>query len=177
MSRIGKQIIEIPKGTDVTIQDGVISVKGPKGELKRNFNDSVEVVMENNTLALKPVRNSLETLALWGTYGAHLSNMIQGVNTPFEKKLIIEGIGYRAEMQGTTLVMNLGFSHQIKLAVPESLKIAIDKGIITISGVSKDEVGGFAAKVRSYKKPEPYKGKGIRYENEIVKRKQGKKSV
>ena len=115
--------------------------------------------------------------SLWGTYASHIENVIKGVNDAYTKKLIIEGIGYKADVEGTDLVLALGFSHPIKVSIPPSLKVTSEKGIITVTGVSKEEVGQFAANIRAFKKPEPYKGKGIHYEDEVIRRKQGKKSA
>ena len=120
---------------------------------------------------------SLANKALWGTYSSHIQNMVKGVATPFAKKLILEGIGYKSEVKGSNLVMALGFSHQVIVPVPEGLKVTAEKNIITTTGADKELVGSFAAKVRSLKKPEPYKGKGMRYEGEVIKRKQGKKTA
>lgn len=175
MSRIGKKIIEIPEKTEVTVSGGKVSVKGPKGTLERTLGPEVLVSVADGKITFTPKEGS--TAALWGTYSSHVENLIKGVNEPFVKKLIIEGIGYKAEIKGTDLVLSLGFSHLVKLVIPATLKVASDKGIVTISGMNKEEVGQFAAKIRAWKKPEPYKGKGIRYENEIIRRKQGKKSA
>jgi large subunit ribosomal protein L6 len=175
MSRIGKKIIDLPEKTEVTVSGNKVAVKGPKGSLEREFSD-VDVTLDGRTVKLVP-REELSNTALWGTSASHIINMVKGVNEPFVKKLIIEGIGFKADVKGTDLVMALGFSHPIKMAIPASLKVTSDKGIITISGINKDEVGQFAANIRALKKPEPYKGKGIRYDDEIIRRKQGKKSV
>ncbi len=177
MSRVGKQNIIIPEKTTVVFTDGQLLVKGPKGELNRHFKSSIDISIKDNSVTLEPKRNDLASKALWGTYASHISNMIAGVNTPFVKKLIIEGIGYKAEVVGANLNLALGFSHPIVLAIPKTLTITHEKGVLTITGINKDEVGAFSANVRSLKKPEPYKGKGIRYEKEIIRRKQGKKSV
>jgi len=177
MSRIGKQIISIPEKTEVIKNDGVISVKGPLGELKREFKDDIEIVIEGNEIKLKPKQESSFSTALWGTYASHIKNMVSGVNTAYEKKLIVEGIGFKVEIAGKELVLNLGFSHQIKVNIPEDLNVTVEKNTITISGINKETVGQFASKIKSLKKPEPYKGKGIRYEGEVIRRKQGKKAV
>lgn len=177
MSRIGKQTITIPAGTTVTFTDGVFAVKGPKGELKKNFNNSIDIKIEGNDITLTPVKKSIETNALWGTYASHIVNMLQGVNTPFVKKLILEGIGYKADVSGTSLNMALGFSHPVKLEIPTGLTVTSEKGVVTVTGPDKELVGQFAAIIRDHKKPEPYKGKGFRYEGEVIKRKQGKKTA
>lgn len=177
MSRIGKQIIEIPNGTTVELTDSLITVKGPKGTLVRDLNSKVKVVIEGNEARVEPLDNDLPTQALWGTFSSLLRNMVTGVNTPFERKLVVEGVGYRAEMQGADLVLNVGFSHPVKFSVPEGLTASVEKNVITIAGADKESVGQFAATVRASRKPEPYKGKGIRYDDEVIRRKQGKKSV
>lgn len=178
MSRIGKQIIEIPQGTTVSVDGNVYSVKGPKGELKRAFRDEVVITIDGDKISFAP-KSEKNVLAksLWGTYASHISNMIQGVNTPYEKKLIVEGVGFRVELQGKQLKFALGFSHDVFVDIPETLEVTTEKNNITIIGIDKEEVGRFAANVRALKKPEPYKGKGIRYHDEVVRRKQGKKSV
>ncbi len=177
MSRIGKKIIEIPKGTEVTFASGMFTVKGPQGTLSKKLSDAIVLTITPESITLVPRKETIASRALWGTYGSHITNMIAGVNTLFTKKLILEGIGYKSEVKGTELVMALGFSHPVKIAVPASLKVTAEKNVITISGIDKEEVGAFAADVRSWKEPEPYKGKGLRYEGEVIKRKQGKKSA
>jgi large subunit ribosomal protein L6 len=178
MSRIGKKPIAIPAKTEVTISDSTIIVKGPLGELSRSFrSDVIDIKIEDNIVLLTPKNDLLETKALWGTFGSHIKNMIAGVNQEYVIKLIIEGVGYKADVQGTTLVMSLGFSHPVKIEIPKGISCKVEKGEITISGINKEVVGQFAAVVRSNKKPEPYKGKGIRYSDEIIRRKEGKKSV
>lgn len=177
MSRIGKKQIALPAKTEVLISGEHVTVKGPLGELKRDFRSEIGIAVENNILTLTPKRNSLDILALWGTYASHLQNMISGVNKAFEKKLIVEGIGYKSEVKGKELVLALGFSHQVRVDIPDDLKVTAEKNIITVSGLNSEKVGQFAANVRALKKPEPYKGKGIRYEKEVIRRKQGKKSV
>jgi len=177
MSRIGKQNIIIPEKTTLSLKDGLLSVKGPKGEINRYFKNSVDINIADKAVTLSPARNDLATKALWGTYASHISNMIEGVNKPFSKKLIIEGIGFKAEVKVKDLHLALGFSHPIILAIPEGLTVVHEKGTLTITGIDKDLIGQFSAEIRALKKPEPYKGKGIRYDNEVIRRKQGKKSV
>ena len=177
MSRIGKQIIEIPAKTEVTFVDGVFKVKGPKGDLSKKFNDTVAITIDGSKITLLPVKETLESKALWGTYASHIINMLGGVNTHYSKKLILEGIGFKSEVVGTMLKMSLGFSHPVNIEIPAGLTIVIEKGVHTFSGADKEVVGSFAAKIRSLKKPEPYKGKGFRYSDEIIKRKQGKKTA
>ena len=177
MSRIGKLPIAIPAGTDVSITHDEIIVKGKGGTLKRPLHSAVSVKVENGTVIVAPAGGTRLARALWGTYAAHVRNMITGVTTPFTKKLQIEGIGYRAELAGKQIKLALGFSHPVLVPIPEGLTVAIEKNIISISGADIELVGGFAASIRAIKKPEPYKGKGIRYEGEVVRQKQGKKAA
>ena len=177
MSRIGKKVIVIPQKTEVSYSDGVITVKGPLGTLTKKFKQDIEIAIGTGEITLLPKRETLENKALWGTYLSHIMNMIAGVTTPYVKKLIIEGIGYKSEVKGETLVLALGFSHGVNVPIPKVLKITAEKNVVTVTGIDKEIVGEFVAKVRSLKKPEPYKGKGIRYEGEVVKRKQGKKTA
>ena len=177
MSRIGKKVIAIPKGTEVKLTSGVLSVKGPLGTLEKKFKSDITVNITPEQVTLEPKTLTLENKALWGTYASHIMNMISGVTTPFMKKLILEGIGYKSEVKGANLVLALGFSHPVNVSIPATLKVTAEKNIITVSGMDKEVVGEFVAKVRALKKPEPYKGKGMRYEKEVIKRKQGKKTV
>ena len=175
MSRIGKKIITVPEKTEVKIGAGVISVKGPLGELSRTFKDDVKIAIADGKITLTPVGEDAN--ALWGTYSAHISNMIKGVHTLFQKKLIIEGVGYKWDVKGEDLNLALGFSHPVNVSIPATLKVTAEKNLITVTGIDKEVVGEFVASVRALKKPEPYKGKGMRYESEVIKRKQGKKTV
>ncbi len=177
MSRIGKKGIILPERTEIKISEGLISVKGPLGELKRPLHPMIKVTVEGNNIILNPVKETLESRALWGTYASHISNMVSGVNKPFEKKLVLEGIGYKSEVRGDKIAFALGFSHPVEMAIPAGLKVTAEKNNITVTGSDKELVGAFAANIRALKKPEPYKGKGMRYENEVIARKQGKKSV
>ncbi len=177
MSRIGKKPIVIPQGTEVTIDGQNVVVRGPLGELSMNVHNSVSIEKNENEVVLTPTNEEIQTIALWGTNASLVQNMVDGVNKAFEKKLILEGVGYRVEMQGTDLVLNVGFSHPVNVSVPEGLTVTVEKNTISISGISKHAVGQFAAKVRAIKKPEPYKGKGIRYDDEVIRRKEGKKAV
>ena len=177
MSRIGKKVIAIPEKTEITLDGRALNVKGPLGTLNKTFKSDISITIGENGITLVPEKVTLENKALWGTYSSHISNMIAGVNKAFVKKLIIEGIGYKSEVKADTLVLALGFSHPVNVLIPKTLKVTAEKNIITVTGVDKEVVGEFVAKVRSLKKPEPYKGKGIRYEGEIIKRKQGKKTV
>jgi large subunit ribosomal protein L6 len=178
MSRLGKKPIPVPAGVDVKIEDGRITVKGPKGELVRDF-DAKLLKMEKTAegLVITPQKQNWKILALWGTYASHAKNMMKGVTGGFSKVLVIEGIGFRAQTEGKQLVLNLGFSHPVKMAIPEGIEIKVEKNKINISGFNKELVGQTAATIRSLKKPEPYKGKGIRYEKEIIRKKAGKKAV
>lgn len=177
MSRIGKKIIAIPAGTEVTLVNGVLTVKGAQGSLSKNFKNDIDVTIVDGKVTLTPKTMSLENRALWGTYASHVMNMVAGVTTPFVKKLILEGIGYKSEVKGTNLVLALGFSHPVNVPIPATLKVTAEKNVITVSGIDKEVVGEFAANLRSMKKPEPYKGKGMRYDGEVIKRKQGKKTA
>ncbi len=176
MSRLGKQPVTIPENVTVTIENGVLTVKGPKATLARPVRNDVTFSLEGNTLTLTPGKTDLAT-ALWGTYAAHVRNMIKGVTEGFEKILEIEGVGYRAEVKGTNLSMNLGFSHPVILAIPEGITAEVVKNVITLKGPDLEALNQFAANVRKVKKPEPYKGKGIRYRGEFIIRKQGKKAA
>ena len=177
MSRIGKQPIIIPPKTSVTREGDIISVKGPLGELRRTFIDDVTITITPESITLLPANEEPFSKILWGTYASHLRNMIAGVNAPYKKTLFIEGVGFRAEISGKKLILSIGFSHKVEMPIPEGITMTSEKGAMTITGIDKDLVGQFAAKIREQKKPEPYKGKGIRYEGEVIRRKQGKKTV
>ncbi len=177
MSRIGRQIIAIPEKVTVSITDGLLTVKGPKGELQKEFKPVVEFNINEKEVTLTPHRDDIETNSLWGTYASHVKNMIKGVVEPYVVKLILEGIGFKAEVSGTNLNLALGFSHPIKLEIPKGITMTSEKGAITITGIDKEQVTQFAASLRAMKKPEPYKGKGFRYEKEVIRRKQGKKTA
>jgi large subunit ribosomal protein L6 len=177
MSRIAKKPIIIPAKTEASFAAGVMTVKGPLGELKKNFRDDISITIANNEIVLVPNRQTLQAKALWGTYASHIKNMIAGVNKPYEKKLIVEGIGFKADVKGKDLALALGFSHPINVPIPADLKVISEKNIVTVSGIDSEKVGQFAAVVRALKKPEPYLGKGIRYSDEVIRRKQGKKAA
>ena len=181
MSRIGKQLIEIPAGVEFKLDSGkhetVVHVKGPLGSLSRAFSNDITIKHEGNTVTLSPTGDSIYLRALWGTYGSHIANMVLGVTKGFVKKMIIEGIGYKADVKGSTLNLSLGLSHPVNLPIPEGLKITHEKGLLTLTSHNKEMLGQFCADLQHWKKPEPYKGKGIRYEGEIIRRKTGKKSV
>ncbi len=178
MSRIGKQTIIIPVGVTVLKNGQNIAVKGKEGEVSRAFkDDEVNINIENSGITLSLQKDNVSARSLWGTYASHLKNMIEGVTKPYQKKLILEGIGFKSEVSGTNMTLSLGFSHPVKIEIPAGIKATAEKNVITITGVDKEKVGEFAAKIRALKKPEPYKGKGFRYEKEVIKRKQGKKSA
>lgn len=179
MSRLAKQPIVIPSGVTATLEKGVFAVKGPKGELSRTFTTGdVNMVIENNAVVVTPrTMDDAFIRALLGTYASHVINMIEGVTKGYEKKLILEGVGFKSAVSGNTLDLALGFSHPVKVEIPAGLTVTAEKNVVTVTGIDKELVGSFTAKVRSLKKPEPYKGKGFRYDGEIIRRKQGKKSA
>ena len=176
MSRLGKKSIIIPSGTDVAVLDTELTVKGKGGTLKKPVHSAVAITIADGMVSVAPATSSRLAKALWGTYAAHVRNMIAGVNEPFKRKLEVQGIGYKVDLSGNTLTLSVGFSHPVKMTVPEGLTALVEKNVITISGADRDAVGQFAAIVRAVRKPEPYKGKGIRYEGEVVRHKEGKKS-
>ncbi len=177
MSRLGKLAIQIPSGTEVSVGTGEITVKGKGGTLTRSVHPAVSIKVENGEVFVTPAQKNRLGRALWGTYAAHVRNMVQGVNTPFMKKLHVEGIGYRVELAGKQLKLSVGFSHPVLVSIPEGIVVVVEKNVVSVSGADKEQVGEFAASVRAIKKPEPYKGKGIRYEGEVVRQKQGKKAA
>ncbi len=177
MSRIGKKGVTIPTGTTATKDGSTVTVKGPHGELVRDFPGAVIITITETGISFEPKNSSKEARSLWGTYASHLVNMVAGVNKPFEKILIIDGIGYKVEPQGNVLVFSLGFSHKVPMDIPSDVKAVVLKNTITLSSINKESVGQFAAQIRAKKKPEPYKGKGIHYSDEVIRRKQGKKSA
>ncbi|MEK7596468.1 MAG: 50S ribosomal protein L6 [Patescibacteria group bacterium] len=177
MSRIGKNPIKIPEGVIVTIKDGEVRVKGPKGELARDFLKEIRIESADGKINLRIDKKTKNSSALWGTYGSHIKNMIEGVMRGFEKKLEIEGVGYRVKLEGDKLILSLGFSHPIEIKKPVGVDFKVEKNKIVVSGTDKELVGQTAASIRALKKAEPYKGKGIRYEGEIVRRKAGKKAA
>jgi len=177
MSRIAKKPIVIPAKTTASYAAGIFSVKGPLGEIKKTLSQDISIIVADNTITISPAREDIANMAMWGSYASHIKNMLAGVNKVYEKKLIIEGIGFKADVKGKDLVLAVGFSHLVTLAIPEGIKVVSDKSGITVSGIDAEKVGQFAAQIRAVKKPEPYKGKGIRYSDEIIRRKQGKKAV
>ena len=177
MSRIGKKGIQIPEKTEVSMTAGLFKTKGPKGSLERNFLPEISVTIGDKEVTLAIVKESNLTKALWGTYASHIKNMIKGVETPYQKKLILEGVGFKSEIKGKELNLALGFSHPVIVPIPESITVTAEKNNITITGIDKELVGSFTANLRALKKPEPYKGKGMRYVDEVIRRKQGKKTA
>ncbi len=177
MSRLAKRPIAIPTKTEVTVSGSTITVKGPKGTLQKPLHRLISVEVGADGVQVSRKVLNLESQALVGTYASHVRNMLAGVNTGFAKKLLIEGVGYKWEVKGKNLQLALGFSHPVVVAIPDGLTVKIEKGALEVSGFDKEMVGQFAANVRALKKPEPYKGKGIRYEGEVVRRKQGKKAA
>jgi len=152
------------------------------GELNRQFKDDISISVSEGVINLEPnrtkkIRRAKEISSLWGTYASHINNMLKGVIKEFSKVLVIEGVGFRAAKEGSNLVLNIGFSHPVRAVIPPSIDLKVEKNTITISGPDKEQVGTFAAKIRDFKKPEPYKGKGIRYQNEVVRHKAGKKAA
>ncbi|MBN2197821.1 50S ribosomal protein L6 [Candidatus Wolfebacteria bacterium] len=175
MSKIGKKPIEIPEKVEVKINGAFLEFKGEKGTISIKLLPFIKTEIKDKTIFFSPENDLKQTLANWGTIRSLAANAIIGLIDGFEKVLEIEGVGYRANMEGETLVLNLGLSHPIKFTSPENIKILTEKNLIKISGIQKDLVGQTAAKIRAFKKPEPYKGKGIRYQGEVVRRKSGKK--
>lgn len=178
MSRIGKNPIIVPEAVTVTVEDGLVSAKGPLGELSVKIPRSFNVVLADGVLSIEVVRKAADSPALWGLYRALVANVVSGVVDGFEKHLEILGVGYRAEIKGDELVLHLGYSHPVPMKFPEGVKVALEgQNGIVISGADKQAVGQFAANIRSHRKPEPYKGKGIRYQGEHVRRKVGKRAA
>jgi large subunit ribosomal protein L6 len=176
MSRTGKKPIEAVSGVTVAINDRVVTAKGPKGEQKLTLMDIVNAKQTDQGIVIEPANDTTEARAAWGTTRALIANMVNGVSKGFEKKLQIQGVGFRAAMQGKDLKLSLGFSHEVVYIAPKGITIAAPTATeITISGADKQQVGQVAANIRAYRKPEPYKGKGVRYADEFVARKEGKK--
>ncbi|MGB0181951.1 MAG: 50S ribosomal protein L6 [Candidatus Puniceispirillales bacterium] len=176
MSRIGSNPITIPEGVNLMIENGKVSVKGKNGELQMTVPPLVDLEMADNTVLVKPANDTGKSRALWGTARAVINNMVTGVSEGFEKNLTIHGVGYRAQMQGNKLVLALGYSHPVEMDVPAEVKASVENNtLIKLSSHDKQVLGQFAAEIRSKRPPEPYKGKGVRYENEQILRKEGKK--
>lgn len=177
MSRVGKKPIEIPEGVTVSKTGSVVTVTGKKGTLELTLHPIIDIEIGDGTTRVVLVRHNKMAPALWGLFRALIANMVIGVTTGFQKKLEIEGVGYRVSLDGSTLVFLLGFSHPVRVDAPEGIAFAVERNNVFISGIKKALVSETAAKIRSLRPPEPYKGKGIRYEGEIIRRKAGKKSV
>ncbi len=177
MSRIGKLPVAVPAGVKINIADGALTVEGPKGKLSRTYNSLVQVKLENSEVSVTRVNDSKEARSFHGLYRNLIHNMVVGVSQGFSKTLVVNGVGYRAEVQGKLLVMALGYSNDFSVLIPEGIEVKVDQLKVIISGASKEAVGQFASQVRKLRGPEPYKGKGIRYEDEIIKRKVGKSGV
>jgi large subunit ribosomal protein L6 len=175
MSRVGKQPITIPSGVQVTIADGRIVVKGPKGQLERTLNPLVVVAQNGDTLSVTVGEpEEKRQRSLWGLTQRLVANMITGVTTGYSKQLEINGVGYKAVVQGKKLVLSLGYSHPIEFPFPAGIDISVEKNLVTVSGFDNELVGETAAEIRGFRKPEPYKGKGIKYTTETIRRKAGK---
>lgn len=175
MSRIGKKPIEIPAGVTITINGDVVTVKGPKGELTRSFNSDIEIKVEENVINLSRPSESKEHRSIHGTTRSLLANMVEGVSKGFEKSLELIGVGYRAQKQGKKLVLNVGYSHPVEFEPEEGVEVEVPSNTkVIVKGINKERVGALAANIRQVRPPEPYKGKGIRYEGEVVRRKEGK---
>jgi large subunit ribosomal protein L6 len=177
MSRIAKKPISIPEKTEVKVQNGILTVKGPLGELTRKVDADISFEITPTEVVVKKAKEVIANEAMLGTSVSILQNMIAGVNTLYIKKLMLDGIGFKTDVKGEDLVMSLGYSHQVIMTIPKGVKVVPEKGAVVFSGMDKEVVGRFAAEVRSKRKPEPYKGKGFHYDTEVIKRKQGKKSV
>jgi large subunit ribosomal protein L6 len=177
MSRLAKKPIPVPAKVSVDTTDGVLTVKGPKEVLSMPIHSSVSMEMTEEGVMVTPKTNTRLARALIGTFAAHLRSMMTGVETPWKKVLIMKGVGYKVELKGSDLVLNVGFSHPVTLSVPEGLTATVEKTTIRIEGADKQKVGQFAAEIRAIKPPEPYLGKGIAYDDEVIRRKQGKKAV
>ena len=175
MSRIGKKSINIPEGVEVKIENNVLKAKGPRGEAFLVIPDSLKVEISNNSLNVSSIRDEKDTKALWGTTRAHLNNLIKGLTQGFQKDLEIEGVGYRVNVEGKNLVLKVGYINPVSLEIPDDIEVNIEKNSISVSGNSKEKVGQFAANIKAVKPVEPYKGKGIHYKGERIRRKAGKK--
>jgi large subunit ribosomal protein L6 len=176
MSRVGKYPVEIPAGVQVAIAGRVLTAKGKLGELKLELTDNVEATVEGNRVSVKPKGNERQARMMWGTTRALVANMVKGVSVGYSKSMEINGTGFRAAVQGKNLVVNLGFSHDVIYPIPEGVKISCERPTaIKVEGIDRRQVGQVAAEIRSYRPPEPYKGKGVKYDVETILRKEGKK--
>ena len=176
MSRIGKNAVQVPDGVTVSVAEGLINVKGKKGEMSHSLSGVVEAELKDNEVVVRPRNDSKEARAMWGTTRAVVNNMVTGVSEGFKKELEIQGVGYRAQVKGKSLSLSLGFSHDVDFPIPEGIEIKTPSPTsIEVTGADKQKVGQVAAEIRSYRPPEPYKGKGVRYVGEYILRKEGKK--
>ncbi|MEI8103888.1 MAG: 50S ribosomal protein L6 [Candidatus Moraniibacteriota bacterium] len=176
MSRIGKKPVSIPQGVEVTVQVNQVAVKGPKGTLSLTAHNDVKVIVVENEVKVEPKGTNGKAAAIWGTTAKLIANMIEGVTTGFEKKLELNGVGFRMAIAGKNINLALGFSHPVVVPIPDGIEAKIENNILSFSGIDKQQVGQFAAEVRQLKPVEPYKGKGFRYVGEFVIRKEGKKT-
>jgi large subunit ribosomal protein L6 len=176
MSRLAKKPIAVEKAT-VTVESGVLSIQGPKGTLTKRVHPSVEIVVGAEGVQITPKDRSRLAKTLTGTFASHVKNMVAGVQKPFTKKILLEGVGYRVELKGKQLVLSIGFSHTVSLSIPEDVTATVENNAVTLTSPNKESVGQFAANIRRMKPAEPYLGKGFRYEGEVILRKQGKKAV
>jgi len=174
MSRIGKEPINVPKGVEIRLDKSNVQVKGPKGELSVDLHPKVAVNMDKEIIQLKKVDNSRTAREQWGLRRTLINNAVLGVSKGFEKTLEVIGVGYKADLQGKTIVLNVGYSHPVKIDLPKEIEAKVEKNKITLIGIDKQAVGELAAVIRRVRPPEPYKGKGIKYENEQIRRKAGK---
>ncbi len=177
MSKIGKKPVEIPDGVTVGIKEGALEASGKNASVSVPILRGVKVEISGGQIIFMPNNDKKQTMANWGTLRALVQNAVNGANEDFVKKLIIEGVGYRAKIEGTNLVLSLGYSHPIIFPIPDGVNVAVEKSIITVAGAQRAQVGEVSAEIRKFRKPEPYKGKGIRYSDEVVRRKAGKKAV
>ena len=177
MSRLGKKPIPIPKDVEIKFEGDLLTVKGPKGELKRRVHPKVQVDVDEDKVVVSDVVGTRESRSLHGLFRVLIANMVVGVTEGFERALEIVGVGYRVELKGRTAVFNLGYSHPINYELPDGIDAKVEKTKIRLSGIDKDLLGLTAAKIRSFRKPEPYKGKGIKYADEMIRRKAGKAGV
>jgi large subunit ribosomal protein L6 len=176
MSRIGKKPVTVPANVTATIDGGVLNVKGPKGALSLTLRDEIKYTLEDGGISVQPANDTKQARAFWGMQRTLVQNLVTGVTDGFTKKLLITGVGYRANAQGRKLKLQLGYSHDVDIEVPEGLTVATpDQTTVEISGTDKQKVGQLAAEIRRWRKPEPYKGKGIKYDGEYIFRKEGKK--
>jgi len=176
MSRLAKKPIAVGKAT-VSVASGTLSIAGPKGTLTKRVHPSVDITVGAEGVVITPKNSSRLAKTLTGTFASHVRNMISGVEKPFTRKIILEGVGYKAELKGKQIVLSIGFSHTVPLAIPEDVTVTVENNNITLTSANKESVGQFAANIRRMKPAEPYLGKGFRYEGEVILRKQGKKAV